>query len=300
MGIVVFNGISTLDYDITVEQPPNYTGAKRDYESKHIPGRNGDLILDSGSYQNVNREYNLAVGSEQKSFAQLSNILSKWVYSGTGYARLEDSYDPDVYRMAIYNNELQVTNVLNHIARATVSFNCMPQRWLKSGEVAHKFYSDYSEEGNNKYVRLANPSSQPAKPLIKIKMCNVGTYNPSPSRPELIYFGDLYVENYTFDGNSDYSHNYVFRMFIPKSYIQNGTIQDGNYVIIDCEQMTTFVQTNTIKININPYCEFIYNYDTNPHNFIRLSEGVNRVKILGDTGPDKFEEAEVIPRWWTI
>lgn len=296
MGIVVFNGISTLDYDITVEQPPNYTGAKRDYESKHIPGRNGDLILDSGSYQNVNREYNLAVGSEQKSFAQLSNILSKWVYSGTGYARLEDSYDPDVYRMAIYNNELQVTNVLNHIARATVSFNCMPQRWLKSGEITHSFFANL---GGNTSVTLTNPTGQPAKPIITIHIDT--NAEMIPDSEGLVYFRIIVTnQEYLSPRNYAVKGTYEYCIGIPYSEIQNGS----NMIEIDCENMTTFLSKNGHNpYNLNPNCKFTN--DTTFKNFIRLYDGQNEIRCsYGNEGSPysatKYTKVEVIPRWWMI
>lgn len=158
MGVVIFNGVSSQDYGILVEHPPGYRTPARDYEAVHIPGRNGDLIIDSGSYQNVDRSYELAVGDPRKGFTAMANMLSEWVNSVSGYARLEDSYEPEYYRMAVFQNELDIENILGHAGRVTVDFNCKPQRFLKSGEEPVSF----SDPG---YLR--NPTGFASLPVIK-------------------------------------------------------------------------------------------------------------------------------------
>ncbi len=134
MGIVMFNGISSLDYGIQVEHPPEYQAPARDYEVIHVPGRNGDLVIDNGSYQNVNRSYQMAIGDPQKDYTSMANVISEWLHSASGYARLEDSYEPEYYRMAMFQDEISVENIMQHAGRLTIDFNCKPQRFLKSGE----------------------------------------------------------------------------------------------------------------------------------------------------------------------
>lgn len=172
MGVVIFNGVSSQDYGIQVEHPPGYQTPARDYEAVHIPGRNGDLIIDTGSYQNVNRSYELAIGDLRKDFTVMANMLSEWVNSASGYARLEDSYEPEYYRLAVFQNELEIENILQHAGRVTVDFNCKPQRFLKSGEEPVEFSS---------YAVLWNPTGFSALPRITVY--GSGT-------------GKLYVGNY--------------------------------------------------------------------------------------------------------
>lgn len=136
MGVVIFNGTPSLDYGILVEHPPGCQTPARDYEMIHIPGRNGDLAVDSGAYQNVSRSYQIAFGDVRKDFTEMANAVAEWLHSASGYVRLEDTYEPEYYRMAIFQDEIEIENVLCHAGRATVSFNCKPQRFLKSGEEA--------------------------------------------------------------------------------------------------------------------------------------------------------------------
>lgn len=136
MGLVIFNGVSSEDHHILVEHPPGYETPERDYEIIHVPGRNGDIVLDKGSFKNVDRKYDIAVASYHQDFTSQANAISKWLHSASGYACLEDSYEPDYYRLAFYNEATDITNVLQYAGRATISFNCKPQRFLKVGDVS--------------------------------------------------------------------------------------------------------------------------------------------------------------------
>ncbi len=160
MGIVIFNGISSREYDIQVEHPPGYETPEKDYDITHVPGRNGDIVIDNGSYQNVSRTYQIAVGSLQKNFTTMANYISEWLHSTSGYARLEDSYEPDYYRLAYYEESGNIENILEHAGRATIAFNCKPQRFLKSGDQTFTF--------TGKGV-LRNPTRFESLPIINVK-----------------------------------------------------------------------------------------------------------------------------------
>ena len=133
MGIIIFNNKSSKDYDIMVEKMPDYEIAEKDYDIIHIPGRNGDILVDKGSYKNVPRRYQLSIGSLEKDFTYMAIKLSEWLQS-TGYSRLEDSYEPNYYRLAMYQDSGTIENILESAGKITISFNCKPQRFLKSGE----------------------------------------------------------------------------------------------------------------------------------------------------------------------
>lgn len=168
MGFIIFNGISSQDYHIQVEHPPGYDTPERDYEIVHVPGRNGDIIIDKGSYQNKDRSYEIAIGSEDRFFPEMANDIAEWLHSATGYARLEDSYEPEYYRLAVYKEETEIENILFHAGRATVKFNCKPQRFLKSGDKTINFTSAGI---------LKNPTRQIACPIIAVYGSDSGTLN---------------------------------------------------------------------------------------------------------------------------
>lgn len=159
MGNVIFNGLSSLDYGIQVEHPPGYQIPAKNYTVSAVPGRSGDIVVWDGSYKNVNRQYEIAVADLDKDFTEMANAISEWLNSSDGYARLEDTYEPDYYRLAYYDEEATIENILSHAGRVTVNFNCKPQRYLKSGEIPIKI---------TKPVELINPTNYASNPIITV------------------------------------------------------------------------------------------------------------------------------------
>ena len=79
MGVINFNGVSTnskrFSAPILVEQPPSYAFPARDATFTHVPGRDGDIFVDNGSYNNVKRSYALAIGSGSIDYSRLAYEL---------------------------------------------------------------------------------------------------------------------------------------------------------------------------------------------------------------------------------
>ena len=164
MGVIVFNGISSKDVGIEVETFPEYTIPEREYEAIHVPGRNGDVIIDNGTYKNVSRSYKVSIATYDIPYHQKMSSVAKWLHSAPGYARLEDSYEPAFYRLAYYNESVSIENLFNEAGKATIKFTCKPQRFYKSGEQAIAFSS--AGEIQNGTVNIALP-------LIKVTKVNL-------------------------------------------------------------------------------------------------------------------------------
>lgn len=155
MGVIVFNGISSKDVGIEVETFPEYTIPEREYEAIHVPGRNGDVIIDNGTYKNVSRSYQVSIATYDIPYHQKMSGVAKWLHSAPGYARLEDSYEPDFYHLAYYNESVSIENLFNEAGKATIKFVCKPQRFYKSGEQIVTFNSNGSIQ--NGTVNIALP-----------------------------------------------------------------------------------------------------------------------------------------------
>lgn len=159
MGVIIFNNKSSADCRIQVAHPPGYAYPERDYTITHIPGRNGDIIQDNGCYKNVERTYEVSFDAPNEDFATYANAVSAWLHSTTGYARLEDSYEPNYYRMATYQESNIFESIYNQAGTATIVFECKPQRFLKKGETPVAVASGES---------LSNPTGFDAYPLIQV------------------------------------------------------------------------------------------------------------------------------------
>lgn len=150
MGIIIYNGVSSGAFNIRVTKYPDYSVPTRVIEKVTVPGRNGDLLLDTGAYSNFEKEYDLYFNAKMDGFHDKARAISKWLCGTTGYHRLEDSYDPDVYLMATVANQSDLRNWMNYMGRLTVQFDCKPQRWLKSGEYEQELTS--GETINNSWM----------------------------------------------------------------------------------------------------------------------------------------------------
>ena len=127
---LIYGGIGTRDFKRVVDGSETYSGPERDYESVPIPGRNGELTIDNGRYQNVDIPYSIRFSS-----AALMEAFREKVLSLTGYQRLEDNKRPDEYRLArISEFSPSMNGVENRHSVVDITFNCMPQRFLKVGE----------------------------------------------------------------------------------------------------------------------------------------------------------------------
>ena len=166
MGVIIFNNIPSTNYGIFVEKPPVYAFPERDYDVVHVPGRNGDIVVDNGSYKNVARTYELSVGEAESDFTKLASGVSEWLHSVSGYARLEDTYEPDYYRMAYYSAGAEMENLFHQAGKLSVEFTCKPARFLKIGERPVTFTAAGS---------LYNPTFQKSFPLIEIVASGAGT-----------------------------------------------------------------------------------------------------------------------------
>jgi len=87
----------------------------------------------------------------EPSFPLIINQVAEWLHSASGYARLEDTYDPDHYRMAYYSESLSVENLFNEAGKATLNFICKPQRYLKSGETSIVFTGEGTIQNGTRF-----------------------------------------------------------------------------------------------------------------------------------------------------
>lgn len=154
-----YNGKSSLDFGIRVEKCPRFVTGTMEYEKISIPGRNGDLVRKSkAKLSNYIQPYEVWFSGQKKDTIRDAREISNWLLSAEGYVRLEDTYDPDVYREALFTGPMDVENWMLARGRTVLEFDCKPQRWLKSGE-----YPIAVESG----TQISNPW-HPAKPEIVI------------------------------------------------------------------------------------------------------------------------------------
>lgn len=160
---LTFDGVSTKDFGVYINGAQTYNAPARSREIISVPGRNGDLIIDNGRYENTDVVYHAFI---YRDFGVNVEGFRNLLLSRKGYVRIEDTYHPDEFRFGIYNGNFSADVVeWLEAGEFDLTFNCKPQRFLKDGydrafgADAYSFTSDGS---------LLNDTAQTAKPLLRV------------------------------------------------------------------------------------------------------------------------------------
>ena len=147
------DGIDARSVGIRLQAPIEFSEAVPISEAQTIPGRNGDLIWETGSYEN--RGASASCFCLQKDVEKAISSASRFLMGKKGYRRLETSDDPDHYWMARVENSPQIAMRLRTLAPFEIGFDCKPQRFVKAGENTVVFTSNGSLF--NQYGQIALP-----------------------------------------------------------------------------------------------------------------------------------------------
>lgn len=135
MGVITFNGRSSDEFGCVVSVRPDHTRGTRLGEVVEIPGRNTALTLEYGSYGTYTQMYQVSFkeGSDVPPHKRAAQV-AEWLLGSSGFCRLEDSFEPDCYRLARFAGPLNIAQIAGEYGSCTLEFVCQPQRYLKSGE----------------------------------------------------------------------------------------------------------------------------------------------------------------------
>lgn len=158
------DGVSCRRYCISVSGEGTFNGAERDIETLELPGHSGELTLDNHRFKNIPVPYPAIVLGD---FRRNAAAARAWLLSVPGYRRLEDSYHPEEFRLARYHEGLEFKPwAYNRQGEVTITFDCMPQRWLKVGEEVVTLTAAGT---------LINPTLFEAQPLITVRGSGAGS-----------------------------------------------------------------------------------------------------------------------------
>ena len=129
-----FNGVKSDDMGLFVERYPERPFPTRKQTVYNIHGRSGDLVVDEDAFSNVTQTYEVYILGGSAGFQAKARAIAHWLLSPVGYASLFDSYEPTTYRKARFTGGISFLNSLNKYGKATISFDCCPQRYPLNGE----------------------------------------------------------------------------------------------------------------------------------------------------------------------
>ena len=165
---IIFGGINSADYNVWISGSSAFSAPERDVEFVSVPGRNGDLLIDNGRWNNIKLTYPAFI---PKGFDDLVDDFRTEIMKLRGYQRLEDTYHPDEYRLASFNYGLNPKNISAFLRTGEfdLTFNCKPQRFLKIGEtplqflpatiVANKMYTQFIPISGDLHFEVRCPAT---------------------------------------------------------------------------------------------------------------------------------------------
>jgi len=145
----IWKGINSLDMGIMVTKLPPYERPQANIEKKRVPGRDGFLTEDDGTYDEVIKpcECILDEGNVHE--------LGSWL---NGTDDVIFSNDPDVKYKATIINKIPLTKIIPTVHEFIVQFDCQPY----AQEIAQEVITLTSAS------TLINPRNASGKPIIKV------------------------------------------------------------------------------------------------------------------------------------
>lgn len=154
MEYFIYNNKFSYEFGLIVTGLRTYGAPNRRVETVHVRGRNGDLLLDEGTYDNIIVSYDIAV---VENFPVNARAIAQWLLADGGYHYLGDSYNPDSSRSATYFNAIDFdVEALRKQGKATINFYAKPQRYHIETRVWN----------GNGTISVTNPYGFTAKPTI--------------------------------------------------------------------------------------------------------------------------------------
>ena len=152
------DGTDSRTFGLYISGQGVFDSPAREISFIQVPGRNGDLIGMSTRLQNGTLTYNDSFIFEN--FQENLAAFRAFVLRKPGYRQLIDTYNPDEYRLVTFAGPLSVSPTsVNKAGKFNLVFNCMPQRFLRSGDRAIELTASGS---------IINPTLFDAKPMFRV------------------------------------------------------------------------------------------------------------------------------------
>lgn len=235
---------SYTDFGCAIETSKTWAMPVRDVTHIKVPGRNGDVLLDNGRWDNVTVTYRIGVGEgvDEQTATSRYNALRAFLCQQVGYQQLSDTAHPDEYRMASFEGGIQPSVTIyegrqGHIDM-DVSFSCKPQRYVSAG----------STKPEN--IQFPNETGFTAYPLLLITP-------PTSFVEEGDEIGFFSMMRFTSAGNTEVSTFYVYNYFpsdVDELWIDSETHEVYYYEASDTEHRWKINASNWVDmVFVQPY-----------------------------------------------
>ena len=192
---LVFNGVDLgKECNMFVLGKGAFGAPSRDVTQIHVPGRNGDILIDNGGWNNIDVTYSSCC--ILSNFRENVEKLRGYLLANPGYHELIDPYNPDEVRYAEFRGPFTpeaFTSKGNNAGMFDLTFNCKPQRFLRESMIAHDYVLCPYTIGQNSYYTEYS---------IDAKVKNAGSTLKFTFIPAVTELATRYVNFYKSDGST--------------------------------------------------------------------------------------------------
>lgn len=224
------DGIDAADVGIFLQRPVAVSGRVPEVEKTHVQGRNGDIVRETGAYENMTAT--ASCFALQRNVSAALTAARNFLFAKHTYRRLVLSHDPEHFLMARIANGAQVENRLNVLNPFEIEFDCKPQFFLFSGEQA----IDLSTSGNE----IVNIHGGVAKPLVVVHGSGSGTITIGTRTVQLTTITDGMV----LDCDSQNAYNGAVNL--------NGDIYAPEFPVLDLGSSVVAFTGGVSSLSITP------------------------------------------------
>lgn len=135
-----YRGKSSRDFCLKIKEINNLSSPSRALDIHEVLGRNGELIIDNGNYNNFHLQIECFIdgrperNGKELSLAELADELKSWLQTSFEYSPIQIE-GQDFYYEGYCDNSLDIKELFTNFGEVLITFNCKPYRKKDSDKI---------------------------------------------------------------------------------------------------------------------------------------------------------------------
>ncbi|EQF29849.1 phage tail family protein [Clostridioides difficile CD160] len=121
----IYKNRNSKDFGIKIKKINDLSTPKRSTEKKSVPGRNGDLVIDGGNYENFILSIECDLDSKNIDIENVAMELTDWLQKDFSYGKLYIE-NRNYYYEAYCPNALEIERMYKNFGEFVIEFDCKP------------------------------------------------------------------------------------------------------------------------------------------------------------------------------
>ncbi|EOY7191136.1 phage tail protein [Clostridioides difficile] len=121
----IYKNRNSKEFGIKIKKINDLSTPKRSIEKKGVPGRNGDLVIDVGNYENFTLSIECDLDSRDIDIENMAMELTDWLQKDFSYGKLYIE-NRNYYYEAYCSNALEIERMYKNFGEFVIEFDCKP------------------------------------------------------------------------------------------------------------------------------------------------------------------------------